>query len=59
MNQGGLNSPNLFRKLLSAMSDYLHNKCGTVISEDTILLHLLWADDLIFVSDAQKMYKCN
>ena len=32
MNQGGLNSPTLFRDL--------HTKCCIVISEDTILLHL-------------------
>ena len=51
MNQGGPNSTNLFRKFLSYMSDYLHTKCGIFISEDTILLHLLWADDLILMSD--------
>ena len=41
----------VFRKFLADLIDYLKTECGIVVSSDTILLHLLWADDLILVSD--------
>ena len=51
MSQGGPNSPFLFRRFLTDLILYLKNECGIVISESEILLHLLWADDLILLSD--------
>ena len=33
--------------------EYLNTDCGIALSMDTVLLHLLWADDLILVSDSQ------
>ena len=52
MNQGGPNSPNLFRKFLADLVSYFELKFGIVISDNHILMHLLWADDLILVSDS-------
>ena len=54
MNQGGPNSPNLFRKFLADLGNYLSMNYGVVLSDETILLHLLWADDLILLSDSVK-----
>ena len=51
MNQGGPNSPNLFRKFLSDLGKYLTQRYGIVISDSLILAHLLWADDLLLLSD--------
>ena len=50
VNQGGINSGLLFRKYLSDLSSYLNHECGICIGGD-ILLHMLWADDLILVSE--------
>ena len=49
-NQGGISSGLMFRKYLADLGEYLNNQHGMVIS-DEILVHLLWADDLIFFSD--------
>ena len=53
-NQGGPNSPNLFRKYLADMLCFLQIQNGIVLSENQILLHLLGADDLILISDTAK-----
>ena len=54
MNQGGPISPNLFRKFLADLIDFLKIECGIALSSDTVLLHLLWADDLILLSDSNE-----
>ena len=51
VNQGGTLSPNLFRKYLADMSDYLHKVEGVAIDTNTIIAHILWADDLILFAD--------
>ena len=43
----------LFRKYLKDLDDYLKKTAGVYINE-TILAHLLWADDLILFSDTEK-----
>jgi hypothetical protein len=53
MNQGGPNSPHLFRKFLSDLGDYLEISNGIVLNDNTILVHLLWADDLVLLSDTE------
>jgi hypothetical protein len=50
VNQGGAASGLLFRKYMIDLSDYLHEEFGIVIG-DTIVAHLLWADDLVLMSD--------
>ena len=51
VNQGGNVSGLLFRKYIADLSDYLDKEFGVVIG-NTILAHLLWADDLILISDS-------
>ena len=51
VNQGGIASGLLFRKYMSDLSDYLKAEFGILIGEE-ILTHLLWADDLILISDS-------
>jgi len=51
VNQGGPNSPDMFIDFLSDLRNYLNEKCGIVVNDD-ILLHLLWADDLIIVANS-------
>ena len=51
VNQGGNASGFLFRKYMSDLSKYLHVHYGVIIG-DIILAHLLWADDLILISDS-------
>ena len=51
VNQGGNASGLLFRKYMSDLSDYLHFEFG-VVAGDLILAHLLWADDLVLLSDS-------
>ena len=53
VNQGGVASGLLFRKYLKDLDDYLKKDAGVCINE-TILAHLLWADDLILFSDTEK-----
>ena len=50
-NQGGPLSPNMFRYMLADLKNFLHTYCGVVL-DDEILIHLLWADDLVFMSDS-------
>ena len=51
-NQGGPLSPSMFRKMLNDIfRDFLRIQQGIVLSEDEILVHILWADDLILLSD--------
>ena len=53
VNQGGNTSPTLFRRYLHDLKDYLDEYTGICIS-DEILLHMLWADDLVMVSCTPK-----
>ena len=46
VNQGGISSELLFRRYMADLGNYLNSECGIVIS-DEILMHLLWADDLV------------
>lgn len=50
VNQGGNASPILFRKYMSDLGNYLSKHTGVHIGNDEILMHLLWADDLILLS---------
>lgn len=50
VNQGGNFSPTLFREYLNDLGSYLSHKNGIVIG-DEIISHLLWADDLILLSE--------
>ena len=53
-NQGGPLSPNMFRRMLSDLSSYLEQEAGIVFNGSDILLHMLWADDLILVSESKE-----
>ena len=53
VNQGGNASPTLFIKFLSDLGDYLIKHNGICIG-DNIIVHLLWADDLILISDTKQ-----
>ena len=50
VNQGGSTSDIFFRRYMADLGDYLTENIGICI-EDMILIHLLWADDLLLVSD--------
>ena len=50
LNQGGVCSGLLFRKYVADLEQYLMPEMGICIGE-TIIGHLLWADDLILFSD--------
>ena len=50
VNQGGVCSGLLFRKYVADLEQYLMSEMGICIDE-TIIGHLLWADDLILFSD--------
>ena len=52
VNQGGISSGLLFRKYMADLGNYLNSEYGVVLS-DEIIVHLLWADDLILFSDTQ------
>ncbi len=54
VNQGGSSSPHTFVSYLSDLRQYLDESAGIHIDSDLILLHLLWADDLILVSSSQE-----
>ena len=43
-------SPTLFRKYLADLGEYLSKHVGICVS-DNIIAHLLWADDLVLLSD--------
>ena len=51
VNQGGVASGLLFRKYMSDLSKYLEKHFGIPIDEN-IITHLLWADDLVLISDS-------
>ena len=53
VNQGGISSGLLFRKYMADLGNYLNTEYGVVLS-DEIIVHLLWADDLILFSDTQQ-----
>ena len=42
-----------FCQYLSDLGNYLHQNCCLCIADD-ILVHLLWADDLVLVSDSER-----
>ena len=50
VNQGGVASGLLFRKFMADLSDYLYAEVGVCMG-NLIILHLLWADDLILISN--------
>ena len=50
-NQGGPVSPDIFRFMLNDLKEFLESEYGVVIDENEILLHLLWADDLVLLAD--------
>ena len=50
-NQGGPLSPNMFRCMLSDLKEYLDEHFGICL-DDEILLHLLWADDLVLMASS-------
>jgi hypothetical protein len=52
-NQGGPVSPSMFRVMLADLKDHLQVKYGIVMSETDILTHILWADDLVLMSDSE------
>ena len=51
VNQGGNASGFLFRKYMSDLGNFLRSEFGLCIGE-SIISHLLWADDLILFSDS-------
>ena len=51
VNQGGNVSGLLFRKYMADLSEYLYTEVGICLG-DSIVAHLLWADDLILLSDS-------
>ena len=53
VNQGGVASGFVFRKYLKDLDDYL-KKDARVCIDETILAHLLWADDLKLFFDTEK-----
>ena len=52
VNQGGNASPMLFRHYMADLWDYLTKHYGLCIGDD-IIVHLLWADDLVLISDSE------
>lgn len=52
VNQGGNASPTLFRTYLADLGEYLTKHVGLCIS-NIIIAHLLWADDLVLISDSE------
>ena len=53
VNQGGAASGILFRKYLQDLDEYLKKDAGVCIGE-TLVAHLLWADDLVLFSNTKK-----
>ncbi len=56
--QGGILSPYLFKKFLGDLACNLSKQWGVVVDELTVLTHLLWADDLVLVSDSDYGLQC-
>ena len=53
VNQGGAASGILFRKYLQDLDEYLKKDAGVCFGE-TLVAHLLWADDLVLFSNTKK-----
>ena len=51
VNQGGSASDVLFRRYMADIGEYLNKSFGVCI-EEIIIVQLLWADDLILISDS-------
>jgi hypothetical protein len=49
-NQGGPLSPSMFRKLLCDLRTYLVLSNGVILNDTEIMVHLLWADDMVLLS---------
>ncbi len=56
--QGGILSPYLFKKFLADLACNLSKQWGVVLDELTVLTHLLWADDLVLISDSDYGLQC-
>ena len=58
VNQGGNASPIIFREYLADLKNYLDEQSGVCMADaeisEMILLHLLWADDLVLISSTAK-----
>jgi hypothetical protein len=54
VNQGEISSPFLFRSFLADFKKYLNAKCGISMTNDQILTHFLWADDLILLAESKE-----
>ena len=52
VNQRGNASPMLFRQCMADLGDYLTKHYGLCIADD-IIVHLLWAYDLVLISDSE------
>ena len=52
VNQGGIASGFLFRKYESDLGTFLDSECGICV-EEKIIAHILWADDLVLISDSK------
>ena len=52
VNQGGNASPMLFRQYMAGLGDNVLKQNELCITDD-IIVHLLWADDLVLVSDSE------
>ena len=50
INQRGRPSPAMFRKMLCDLKTYLRVSHGVVLNDTEILVHLLWADDMVIMS---------
>ena len=53
VNQAGNASPTWFRHFFSDLGDDLHTHCG-LCKTDNIIIYLLFADDLVLISDRHK-----
>ena len=50
VNQGGVASSLLFRKCMADLNAFLNTEFG-LCNGEMIIAHILWADDLILMSD--------
>ena len=53
VNQGGVASGLLFRKYMADLESFLAPEYGICI-EENIIAHILWAHDLVLLSDSEK-----
>ncbi len=56
VNQGGVSSPFLFKAFHKDLNDFLSTQCGILAQDDrdTIIRHLLWADDLNLLAESEE-----